>query len=156
MADRKSFKIEDAQIIFRNFAGREGQYNQEGNRNFAVILEPDVAEEMAADGWNVKQLRPREEGEEGAFYIQVAVKFDVRPPRIVMLTPDSRTVLDEDTVEVLDSADIETVDLIATGYEWSVNGKSGVKAYLQSLFATLAVDDLERKYGFYSEEEDAE
>jgi len=66
-----------------------------------------------------------------------------------MLTSTTRTQLDEASVEVLDWADFKTVDLIARGYEWSVNGKSGVKAYLQSMFITIEEDALERKYAIH-------
>jgi hypothetical protein len=156
MAENKTFKVEDAQIIFRNFSGKASQYNAEGNRNFAVILDDDTAEAMAADGWNVKYLKPRDEDDTPTPYIQVAVKFDVRPPRVVMLTSTSRTSLDNDSVEMLDWADIRTADLIARGYEWEVNGKTGIKAYLQSLFITIEEDELERKYGFFDVEEDHE
>ena len=147
--EAKTFMVEDATIIFRNFSGKEGQYNREGDRNFAVILPPEVAEQMALDGWNVRQLDPREEGDEPTPYVQVAVNFNNRPPRVVLLTSTTRTQLDEASVEVLDWSDIKTADLIARGYEWSVNGKSGVKAYLQSLFVTIEEDALERKYAFY-------
>ena len=155
MADQaKTFMVEDATIIFRNFSGKEGQYNREGDRNFAVILPPDVAEQMVIDGWNVRQLDPREEGDEPTPYVQVSVNFNNRPPRVVLLTSTTRTQLDEASVEVLDCSDIKTADLIARGYEWSVNGKTGVKAYLQSLFVTIEEDALERKYAFYESEGD--
>lgn len=152
MADeRKSFKIEGAKLVFRNFEGKEGQYNRKGDRNFCVILPDDVASEMARDGWNIRSLDPREEGDAPTPYIQVAVNFDNRPPRVVMLTSTTRTQLDQDSVEVLDWADILNVDLIARGYEWNVNGKSGIKAYLQTLFVTIEEDDLERKYAVYED-----
>lgn len=144
--DAKTFMVEDAQIIFRNFEGKEGQYNRAGDRNFAVILDQDVAVAMLADGWNVKYLEPREEGDEPTPYISVAVNFDNRPPRVVMITSTSRTNLNADTVGALDWADVKTADLIARGYDWTVNGKSGTKAYLQSLFITIEEDALERKY----------
>lgn len=154
MAENKTFKIEDATLIFKNFAGKESQYNREGDRNFAAVLDPVVAEEMLADGWNVKYLKPREEGDEPTPYIQVTVGYKVRPPRVVMLTSNSRTSLDEDAVATLDWADIQTVDFIARGFEWEVNGKTGVKAYLQSMFVTIEEDELERKYGYYDHMED--
>lgn len=147
MADSaKTFMVEDAPIIFRNFAGKEGQYNREGDRNFAVILPPEIAVQMLKDGWNVRYLEGREEGEEDTPYIQVAVNFKNRPPRVVLLTSTTRTQLDEESVEILDWADIQTADLIARGYDWSVNDKTGTKAYLQSLFVTIEEDALERKY----------
>ena len=154
MTEQKTFMVEDAQIIFRNFAGKEAQYNAEGDRNFAVILDVDIAEQMLADGWNVKFLQPREEeeGETETPYIQVSVKFNIKPPRVVMMTSRARTHLDEASVEVLDWADFATVDLICRGYDWNVNEKSGTKAYLQSLFITINEDYLERKYAVDPEE----
>lgn len=143
--DRMKFMIEDATLVFRNFAGKEDQFTRAGDRSFCVILDPKTAAEMEKDGWNVKQLRG-DEDEPGDFYIQVAVSYKARPPKIVMMTSTSRTVLGEDMVEVLDYSDIRTADLIATAYEWNVNGKTGIKAYLQSLFVTIEEDELERKY----------
>lgn len=150
MADEaKTFMIEDARIIFRNFSGKEGQYNREGDRNFAVILPPETAEVMLKDGWNVRVLEAREEGDEPTPYIGVTVNFDNRPPRVVLLTSTTRTQLNEASVEILDWADIRTADLIARGYDWNVNGKQGTKAYLQSLFVTIEEDALERKYSIH-------
>lgn len=147
MADQaKTFMIEDARIIFRNFAGKEGQYNREGDRNFAVILQPSMADQMLIDGWNVRYLASREEDEEDAPYITVAVNFKNRPPRVVMITSTARTNIGEDSIEILDWADIRVADLIARGYDWAVGDKSGTKAYLQSLFVTIEEDALERKY----------
>lgn len=138
--------IEDARIIFRNFAGREGMYNREGDRNFCVLLEPDLAETMAKDGWNVKTLKAREEGDELQPYVLVTVNFKSRPPRVVMITSRGRTDLTEAEIEMLDWVDISKVDLIVNPYEWAVNGKTGIKAYLRSLFITIEEDMLELKY----------
>jgi hypothetical protein len=150
--EAKTFMVEDARLVFRNFSGKEGQYNREGDRNFAVILDDVSAKQMLEDGWNVKYLTSREEGEEDTPYIQVAVNFNNRPPRVVMITSTARTTLDESSVAVLDWADIQTCDLIARAYEWTVNGKSGVKAYLQSMFVTIEEDALERKYAIVEDE----
>jgi hypothetical protein len=147
-ANDNTVMMEGVQIIFRNFAGKEGQYNREGDRNFAVLLDEKIAAAMAEDGWNIKWLRPRseEEGEEPQAYLPISVNFKGRPPRIVMITSRGRTNLDEDTVETLDWADIINVDLIVRPYEWTVNQKSGIKAYLQALYVTIEEDALERKY----------
>lgn len=138
--------MENVRIIFRNFAGREGMYNREGDRNFCVLLDTDTADAMLKDGWNVKALRARDEDEEDQPYLQVSVNFKGKPPRVVMITSRGRTTLHEDEVELLDWADIQNVDLIVRPYEWAVNGKTGVKAYLQSIFVTIEEDALELKY----------
>lgn len=148
MPQDNTVMMEGVRIIFRNFSGKEGQYNREGDRNFAVLLDDKTAEAMAADGWNVKWLKPREEDEDEVpqAYLQVSVNFKGRPPRIVIITSRGRTNLDEGSVEMLDWADIQNVDLIVRPYEWSVNDKTGIKAYLQSIYATIEEDELEKKY----------
>jgi hypothetical protein len=150
MPNDNTVLMEGVKIIFRNFEGKEGQYNRAGDRNFAVLLDQQVAEAMSTDGWNVKWLKPREDAEEEEqpqAYLQVTANFDKgRPPRVVMITSRGRTNLDEDSVDILDWADIVNVDLIVRPYEWSVNGKTGIKAYLQSIYVTVEEDELERKY----------
>jgi hypothetical protein len=126
-------------------------YNREGDRNFAVLLDDDVAEKMVEDGWNIKRLKPREEGDPQQPYLQVSVSFKGRPPRIVIITSRGRTALSEDECEILDWVDIEMVDLIVRPYEWVVNGKTGIKAYLQSIFVVIREDPLELKYASLEE-----
>jgi len=144
--------IENARIIFRNFAGKEGQYNAEGDRNFGLILPPEIAEQMSRDGWNVKVLKPRDELDEelGTPWIPVSVGYKIRPPRIYMIThikgQPRRTPLGEDEIEVLDWVDIENVDLVIRPYDWSVAGRGGRKAYVQTMYVTIVTDPLDEKY----------
>lgn len=141
--------MEGVRIIFRNFAGKEGQYNREGDRNFAVLIDDDTANAMSDDGWNVKWLKPREDDEAEETpqaYLPVSVNFKGRPPRVVLVTSRGRTNLDEEAVDILDWVDITNVDMIVRPYDWSVNGKTGIKAYLQSIYITIQEDALEIKY----------
>lgn len=154
MADQTPGRVtvEDARIIFRNFAGREGMYNPEGDRNFAVVLPPELAEALRKDGWNVKQLQAREEGEEPTPYIQVAVSFKNRPPILKLIggTSLKSTTLDESTCEILDLVDIQKVDLVFSPYRWTVGkgaaAKTGIKAYLHAIYVTMIEDELALKY----------
>jgi len=148
-SDTKTFMVEDAKIIWRNFSGVEGQYNRAGDRNFSVMVDADLAEKLSKDGWNVKYTKPRDEDDEPIPYVPVSVNFKNRPPRVNMLTSVGRTILTEETVDILDWADIAMIDLIVRGYDWDVNGKSGTKGYLQSMFITIEEDELERKYANY-------
>lgn len=139
--------IENAQIIYRNFAGKKTMYNTDGKRRFSVVLDPETASKMRADGWNVRVKEPREEGDDAFFHIEVSLNFGVKPPKVVMLTSSGRTYLDESSVEVLDYAEFQLVDIVINPYAWEVNGKTGIKAYLKTMFATIFEDDIEKKYG---------
>lgn len=143
--------IEDAKIIFRNFAGRETQYNREGDRNFSVIIEdPDMAAKLIEDGWNLKLLKPKDEDDEPTYHLKVVVNMDSEwPAKLFLVNRRGRpNQLDEDTVRKLDTIELENVDLTINGSKWDVNGKSGIKAYLRDLYASQVEDTLARKYAY--------
>lgn len=151
--ERTTVKVENAQLIFKNFGGAEGQYNAAGEREFSVLLDEENAKNLAAKGFNIKYLKPRDEDEVPAAYLPVKVSYKVRPPTIVMMTSTNRVRLDESSVETLDWADIQSADLIITPYAWTVGAKTGIKAYLKSLYVTVEEDELERKYSMREMEE---
>lgn len=138
--------LENVRIGFRNFSGKEGKYNREGDRNFNVFLEPDQAERFENEGWNVKYLKPRDEDDQPQAILQVTVSYKGRPPTVVMITSRGRTALSENEVDILDWADLRSVDMTLNPYHWTVSGKSGVKAYLKSIYVTIEEDELDLKY----------
>lgn len=150
MPSENNVMMEGVRIIFRNFEGKEGPYNKAGERNFAVLLDDKIAEILAEDGWNVKWLKPREdeveEGETEQPYLPVSLRYDVFPPHVVLVTSRNRTTLEESQVEMLDYSDITNVDLIVRPHNWDVNGKTGIKAYVKTMFVTIEEDALVRKY----------
>lgn len=140
--------IEGARLIFRNFTGKGDQFNREGDRNFNVVIEDElVAQKLSEDGWNIKIRPPREEGDEALYRLPVKVNYNSDfPPKIWLVTRSANNLLDEETVGNLDYAEIKNVDLIITPYFWEVNGKSGVKAYLKTMYVTLEEDVFAEKY----------
>lgn len=145
--ERKQRTLEDHRVIFRNFGGKPGPYNNEGDRNFSICIDdPKEAKDLEKEGWNVKYLDPREDGDAAQAYLQISVSYRNYPPEIYMMTSRGRTRLTEDMVELLDQADYETVDVIIRPYEWVVAGKTGIKAYLKKLYVRIQEDELDMKY----------
>jgi len=143
----KPFMIEEARLVFRNFTGRPGMYNNEGNRNFCVLLTPEQEQSLQEDGWNVKHLRPREEDDLPQPYLQVKVQFGKYPPHIMLITSKGKTDLTENDVSLLDWAEINRVDLIVRPFTWErSDGKHGISAYLKSIYVTIEEDKLEMRY----------
>lgn len=150
-----SIRIKDAKILygrFRNFSGRPTAFDriEDGKevytRTFCVeVRDNDDAYEygnaplrisdLIADGWNVKTLNPKEEGDEPIHYIQVKVQFGKIPPKIVQRTSAGESNLDEDTVGSLDWADIVQAKLIIRPYNYAP-GK--ISAYLKTMFVTVS------------------
>ena len=146
----QNLTIEDATILFRNFAGEEGKYNSKGNRNFCVLIDPDMAPKLIDDGWTIRFFKPRDEDEIPQPYMQVKVSFGSYPPQIVMISDGEKKLLSEDDINILDWAELERVDLIIRPYNWEVNGKRGVKAYLKTGYFKIVDDPLARRYSEYN------
>ena len=140
-APRDILQIDDARIIYRNFAGRGDKYNREGDRNFAVVIpDEDMANDLTKLGWNVKIKPPREDGDTPFMFLPVKVKFNDRGPNVYLKTGNVQNRLDEESVGLLDNIDIIGVDLDIRPFDWDVNGKQGRTAYLQSIRVIQDVD----------------
>lgn len=138
--------IENAHIIYKQFSGND-QFNP-GVRSFSVLLDEADAAVLEADGWNIRHKPSKAEPDVMLHTLQVRVRYDKRPPRVVMIgeTSKSVTFLTEDTIGQLDTAAIKTIDLTINPSPWSAMGKSGIKAYLKTAYVTIEEDDLDLKY----------
>ena len=142
-----SVTIEGARLVFRNFKGETSKYNRDGRREFSVVLPREIAKAMKKDGWNVKDFKSAlDEGDEPESYVTVAIGNKGRPPRMVLINSKGQMNIDPDDCDIFDWVDIAKADLIINPYNWEMDGKTGIKAYLKSLFVTINEDELERKY----------
>lgn len=142
-------QIDGAKITWRNFAGKGNDFNREGDRNFAVIIETEEdAKRLADAGWKVKIKDVREEGDMPFMVLPVKVKFNDRGPNVYLMSGNARITLDEDSVQRLDRVDIRYVDLDIRPYDWEhPRFGTGRTAYLDAIRVFQKVDR------FASEEE---
>lgn len=155
--------VDDAQIIFRNFRGIDRGYNPKHEKSFSLLVSPERfdIDAMKADGWNLKQLKPREgyEDEPINYHLPVTVRWDNFPPIIYLVTKvddgkHRRTRLDEETSFMIDTAEIASVKLeISHGKTYDFQGKVGIKAYLKKMYIELVEDRFEEAYDFVDDED---
>lgn len=141
-------QIDDARICFRNFRGEGSMYNNEGNRNFSVVIPDDeIAEALINDknefgvGWNVKIRAPREEGDAPFRHLKVNVKYtDRSAPNVYLISGRNKVELNEDTIGMLDDIDIKSVDLDIRPYDDESRFGPFRSAYLQAMYVTQEID----------------
>ena len=142
----KNLVIENAEIKFQNFSGIEKQYNNEGERNFCVkIDDPATAQRLKEDGWNVRVYIPRDPDSKPFSYIQVKVSYQPArlAPHIYVYNNNVATELNEDTIGLLDNADIANVDVVIRPHEWD---PGRIKAYVKEMHVTLEESAFAHKY----------
>lgn len=138
-------KIEGARIFLRNFSGAEGKFNRAGDRNFCVVIDSyEDAMKLQNDGWNIKAIQPREEGDEPVYYLKISVSYNAKPPKVVMFVGENSKkgiYLNQDSIGNLDYAEILKTKIAVNPYYWEAAGKSGIKAYLATLHVWVEEED---------------
>ena len=146
-APKNILQIDDARIIFKNFEGRGDKFNREGDRNFSLLIEdPNTAEALQREGWNVKIKDGRDEDDDPFMRLPVKVKFTDYGPNVYLISGGKRVELDEESIGCLDNIDIESVDMDLRPYDWDVNGRTGRTAYLQSMEVVQRIDRFAARY----------
>lgn len=172
--NRNLLEIANAQIIFKNFSGREKTatvggrtkvVNEEGKRNFNVVLDPeksdifwngeqvtnpDFGQELANLGFNVTVRPGNEDGEGPQYRLPVHIAFDNVVPDIYLISGNKKTKLNEESIGVLDMADIVSADIsINNGRPYTGNdGREKVKAWCNIGYFTITQSRFASKYDF--------
>lgn len=131
--------IEDAKILFTNFAGSPTRYNSEGGkREFSVALPLNLVEDLERDGWNVK-FRKNADGDFDPErpYLGVKVSYKFRSPAIWLITGGRKQLMTEDTVGTIDNITIKTADVVIHPSVYDVRGQQGISAYVKELYVVM-------------------
>lgn len=130
----EKYYITDEDIVtikYRNFGRKSDDFNPEGPKysNFWVVLTEKKADELRAEGFNIRE-RENQDGDI-EFRLQVFISGkDEWFPKIIKKCNGRKTVLDRESMATLDRDELERVDLAITKGRWEFNGRSGIKAWL--------------------------
>lgn len=155
-------EINDARIIWPNFAGKGDRFNREGDRNFHLIVpDQETCDALLEDknqygkSWNVKIKPPRDDDDSAFMHMAVKVKFNSRGPNVYLVpctkdeyvsrlkdkTAPKAVPLNEDTIRCLDDISIDSVDLDIRPYDDVMpNGTPFRAAYLSAMRVYQRVD----------------
>ena len=147
MSDVNNINIEGAIVIWKNFSGERDKFNP-GKRGFSVVIDDAVmADELRQEGWNVKD-RPLQEGadpSEQEWTLPVKLNMN-RYTQVWLIVGNHKTLLDENTVAQLDVVDIVNCDISIRPYEWEMGGRTGITAYVDSMYVTIRENKFAEKY----------
>ena len=147
MSNVNNINIEGATIIWKNFSGERDRFNP-GKRGFSVVIDDAVmADELRNEGWNIKE-RPLQEGadpSEQEWTLPVKLNMN-RYTQVWLIVGNHKTLLDENTVAQLDVVDIIDCDISIRPYEWEMSGRTGITAYVDSMYATIRENKFAEKY----------
>jgi len=140
--------LENVRIMYRNFMGQKGMYNEEGERSFNIVIDdPVMATTMLEDGLNLKPLLDEDERVVG-HHMLVRINYKGRPPRIIRVTQDGQrqTSLEQRTVGSLDSVTIEKADITLGTWIWRPEPLPNMSAYCNVMYVHVIEDPLDAKY----------
>ncbi len=160
MARINDINITEGQIAYSNFSGRPTQFNPEGgSRNVTFVIPEDIAEGLIEEGWRVR----RQEFDDGTYRYLLEASFlfrtrngQPRDPKIFIVQDNRLIHVTEETADALDRADIVSVDAVISPSYWEYAGRSGIKAYINSMYITIKENPIDAKYRRMLEESEAE
>ena len=147
MSNVNNINIEGATIIWKNFSGERDRFNP-GKRGFSVVIDDAaMAEELRNEGWNVKDRHLQEGADPSEQEWTLPVKLNMnRYTQVWLIVGNHKTLLDENTVAQLDVVDFVNCDISIRPYEWEMGGRTGITAYVDSMYVTIRENKFAEKY----------
>lgn len=150
-----TFTIKNAKFMFPpNFRGDKTlRFNEKGDRYFNLALDPDFAKFLKNRGWNVKTYIPKNaDGDEDVLYhVKIRVSMvqmgKYAPAVLELFKKNTRKLLTSETAYVLDSAQLDHMDLtIAENVRDNGDGSYTRTGYLNWIRFFMHVDPLDDGY----------
>lgn len=140
-------QIDNAILMFKNFKGKAGMYNREGDRSFSVrIDDSEIADALLDAGWKVKIKEGVSEDDPPRMRLDVKVKYNEwGGPRVILRSGRNTRDLSEAEIGILDNIRIVNASLDINPNDWRMpDGRTGRTAYLKTLYVEQEVDRFAR------------
>lgn len=147
MGEKKIISIENTRFIWKtNFSGdpERDSFGSDARQASIVIPDPDLAEELMDEGFNIKMTKSKpgeEEGFEPTYYVTVKVNYDTNwPPKIYLVSGDNEPLLlDEDSVDLIDSCYVINVNAVLNPYHNPRTNKKSL--YVRTMYVEQDLED---------------
>lgn len=161
-------ELRDVQVKwpFSHFDGRKDTFNEEGDHNFTIVLDPDYARELMEipNGWNIKEREGREEGDPSEYTLKIKISYKYEQPAVYLLKGNKRFRASEEDLADIKRSTCEQIDLIASPSRWVQPDRTGVTAYVKEMYVKIRESRFAEEYSSYEDadgpgpvsEEDAE
>lgn len=145
--ERRLISIENTNFIYRtNFSGDPERDSFGSDARVANVIIPDhnQARELIDAGFNVKMTKPKPGEEEDfvpTYFVSIKINYDTPyPPRIFLVTGDNEPVLlDEETVDMLDSVYVLNVNVTLNPYQNPRTNRSSL--YVRTMYVEQDIED---------------
>lgn len=161
MARIPDINIEKGQIAYSNFSGSPTQYNPDGgSRTVTFVIPEEMVDDLLNEGWKIREQK-FDDGTSrhllDATFLFRTRNGQLRDPKIFIVRDNNTLIhVTEETVDALDRADITSVDAVLAASYWEYAGRSGIKAYINSMYITIKENPIDAKYRKMMEEAEAE
>ena len=147
----KVFEINDAKLIWCNLCGRAAQYNEDGQRNFNVVLDEDSYNRLKDAGVNVRIRPSRDESAEPQYLLKVNLGYDFRPPVIYIDNGENERELSVGELSIIDDAAMDgTISHVDLSFRASRSRRRtdnyGLSAWLKSMYVRIEEDPIVRRH----------
>lgn len=141
-------EIDGAEIKYPNLEGRADQFNRNGERYVNIIVDEEYVDFLRNDlGINVKERPRNKEGTEFEYSIKAKMRFNGRTTIYLSDTMTSKHIkINEDTANVVDTANIVYADFDLNVREWELGGRSGVNLWIDKANFVQEYDRFAQKF----------
>ncbi len=149
----EDLEVENAEVkwAFSHFDGRADTFNDDGDHNFTIMLPEDQARDLIAEGWNVRTMDGREEGDPSEYLLKVKISYRFEPPKIFVIKGTRKFRASESDLVDIKRSTCEQLDVIITPSRWVHGRESGVTAYVKEMYAKIKESRFSANYADYEE-----